>query len=118
MLPPSRVRQDPRSIPAQSSTRRREACRRCSVARPCRRCFVTARVESRDSRRNVDVVVAEGGAMGQVEDGLFGRGRQHRPQLGADPFGVQAVGVALDETDDGRPIGQRDGAVLAPCEPS
>src|SRR5882757_794180 len=35
--------------------------------------LVAARVERRDGGRNVGFVVAEGWAVGQVEDGLFGR---------------------------------------------
>ncbi len=41
--------------------------------------LVTARVESRDGGRDVGFVVAEGRAVGQVEDCLLGRGHQHRP---------------------------------------
>ena len=54
--------------------------------------------------RNVGFVVAEGWAVREVEDCLFGCGHQRRPQLGAYAFGVQPAGLALDETHDRRSV--------------
>ena len=75
--------------------------------------LIAARVKRGDGVRDVGLVVAESWAVGQVEDRLLRRGHQHRPEFGAGAFGIEAVGVALDEPHDGGSIGQRDGMVSA-----
>ena len=75
--------------------------------------WIRSCVEGFDGGGDVGCAVAEGRAVREVENGLFRCRRQGGAQVSADAFGVDFRGVALDEPHDRRPVGERDGAVLA-----
>lgn len=75
--------------------------------------WIRSCVEGFDGGGDVGCAVAEGGTVREVENCLFRRRCQCGAQVSADAFSVEFCGVAFDEPYDRRPVGERDGTVLA-----